>query len=194
MKLSVFQLSECRAVLAGSAAGRKFSSVLKAEVARFGPERTVVELDFSGISIATSSFLREALVSFRGTLRSSMPNFYLVLSNLGPDVREELSGLLDQMGEAFWIAERDGSVQSLRLIGRLEEKLNLALSLVEQNVEADASGLWEKTRLAEPIGVTAWNNRLAVLARMGLLFESRSGKHKRYSLVRLEKNGGTRSA
>ena len=58
MRLSIFDLSERQSILAGSAAGRKLlAALIAATPAVDAPE--ALFLDFGGVKVATSSFLRE---------------------------------------------------------------------------------------------------------------------------------------
>jgi hypothetical protein len=164
-------------VLAGSSEGRRMSNLLY-ELAKSCSAGLFV-IDGVGVDVATSSFLREGIIGFRNLVRQEKPDLYPVLSNLSADVEEELIGLLNQIGEAFWIFDIDrGVVKKHRLIGRIDPKLKETLELIERGQGYDAGTLWKSTNSTESIGVTAWNNRLASLSRQGLVFESRVGKQK----------------
>jgi hypothetical protein len=164
-------------VLAGSSMGRRISNALW-EIAKLSRPGLFV-MDGLGIDVATSSFMREGIVNFRNLVRREKPDLYPVLSNLTADVEEELASLLNQMGEAIWVFDfNQGSVRKERLIGRIDPKLKDTLELIERGEGYDAATLWKSTNSTESIGVTAWNNRLASLAKQGLVFESRVGKQK----------------
>jgi hypothetical protein len=145
------------------------------------PEGLLV-LNFLGIRVATSSFLREAVVRFRQRVREELPHVYPVLTNLVPEIEEELLLLLNQVGEAFWVFNfgKDGEIEGYRLTGRLDPKLRETLKLIGEGHGSDATTLWKSTNSTDSVGVTAWNNRLASLSRQGLVFESRLGKQKSY--------------
>ena len=139
-------------------------------------------IDFSGVSVATSSCLRECIVEFRRSARDEFLHLYPVLANLSHEVEEELVALLNQMGEAFWLFEVDarGRTRNRRLVGRLDPKIKETLDLIETGKGSDATALWKSTNSTESVGVTAWNNRLASLSKQGLVFESRSGSRNSF--------------
>ena len=164
-------------ILAGSSTGRQICKALwaTANVSKAG----LFLISWSGVNVATSSFLREGIIAFRNLVREKKPELYPVLSELTPNVEEEFAGLLNQMNEAFWVFEvSKGVVRKHRLIGRIDPKLKETLELIEKGHGFDAGTLWKSTNSTESVGVTAWNNRLASLARQGLVFESKVGKQK----------------
>ena len=164
-------------VLAGSSAGRQVCKALL-DVAKISKKGLFV-IDCLGVEVATSSFLREAVIEFRRFVRREIPDVYPVLSHLEADVEEELAGLLNQMSEAFWVFELNkDTIKDHRMIGRIDQKLRQALDLIEAGHGYDAATLWKTTSSTELVGVTAWNNRLASLSKQGLVFESRVGKLK----------------
>lgn len=176
-RITLRRLARNADVLAGSSAGRRMSNSLWDIAKTCEPGLFVI--DGVGVDVATSSFLREGIIGFRNFVRREKPDLYPVLSNLTPDVEEELVGLLNQMGEAYWIFDiSQGFVKKRRLIGRIDPKLKETLELIERGQGYDAATLWKSTNSTESVGVTAWNNRLASLSKQGLVFESRVGKQK----------------
>lgn len=179
MKVVLTELSRGDSVLAGSSSGRAMFNALW----RLASDHAgLLFLDFLGIRVATSSFMREAIVVFRNRVRDEFPAIYPVLTNVSAEVEEELVTLLNQMGEAFWVfgLDKKGEIRSRRLIGRLDPKLKETLDLIDAGRGNDAATLWKGTNSTESIGVTAWNNRLANLSKQGLVFESRVGKQKSF--------------
>jgi hypothetical protein len=176
-EINLKKLAKNNGVLAGSSAGRQMCKSLW-DIAKSSKPGLFL-MDGSGLTVATSSFLREAIVRFRDLVRQERPDLYPVISALVPDVEEELVGLLNQMGEAFWVFDvTRGKVKKRRLIGHIDPKMKEALDLVEQGRGYDAASLWKSTNSTESVGVTAWNNRLANLSKQGLVFESKVGKQK----------------
>jgi hypothetical protein len=178
MKVSILDMSKGNPILAGSNTGRRmFDSLWK--IALSSGDNLFL-LDFSGVRVATSSFIREAIVAFRNRAREELPNLYPVIINLAEEVEEELVMLLNQVGEAFWVfgIDNKGNIRKRRLLGRLDPKLKETLDLIDAGRGYDAATLWKCTNSTESIGVTAWNNRLASLSKQGLVFESRVGKQK----------------
>jgi hypothetical protein len=176
-KINLRRIAKDNDVLAGSSMGRRISNSLW-KIAKSCPPGLFV-IDAFGVEVATSSFLREGIVGFKSFVRRERPELYPVLSNLTPDVEEELVGLLNQMGDAFWLFNiSQGAIKTHRLIGRIDPKLKETLELIENGQGYDAATLWKGTNSTESVGVTAWNNRLANLSKQGLVFESRVGKQK----------------
>src|SRR4051812_46330751 len=110
-------------VLAGATNGTNASSQFVARV-RSLTAPTVVYLDFSGISVATGSFLRESVLGFRAYCRRSQQNLALVVANMNDLVREELRDLLLSRREAIVCCALGESElpERARVEGVLEEK------------------------------------------------------------------------
>src|SRR5436190_9936103 len=90
-------------VLARSEKGREVFGRLIAKL-RPASEPETCYLDFGDVSLATASFLREAVVAFRDYCRSSHPNLYPIIANLSPATMEELELLLKTQNEALVVA------------------------------------------------------------------------------------------
>jgi hypothetical protein len=178
MNATLLELSNNDPVLAGSGAGRRMFNSLW-ELAISSNDHLFL-LDFSGIRVATSSFIREAIILFRKRAREDLPHLYPALTRLSVEVEEEVLIVLNQMGEAFWCfaLDKKGAIQKRNLLGHLDPKLRETLDLIDEGRGFDAATLWKSTNSTESVGVTAWNNRLASLSRQGLVFESRIGKQK----------------
>jgi hypothetical protein len=174
-------------VLAGSAEGRTFLARMVQKTGRAPAEPEAILLDFTGIEVATSSYLREAVVHLRDMLRSRRSNFYPIVANAGEAVREELTMLLHDHGDAMLacVIDEKGMPQDVEPIGRLERVQQRTFELV---VEKGEIGAVEAQALfpGETATVTAWNNRLAALAERGLVVELSRGRLKRYRPVLTE--------
>jgi hypothetical protein len=176
-KVNLLRIAKGDNVLAGSSTGRRIREKLW-DLAKSSATGLFV-IDCNGLDVATSSFLREGIVGFRNLVRREKSDLYPVLSNLSANIEEEFVGLLNQMGEAFWVFDLSREVvKKRRLIGRIDPKLKETLDLIESGRGYDAATLWKSTNSTESVGVTAWNNRLASLSKQGLVFESRVGKQK----------------
>ncbi|QFI70583.1 STAS-like domain-containing protein [Sinorhizobium alkalisoli] len=177
--ISIFDLAGGKSILTGSLPGRK---VLADLIAAVQPEASgeIVFLDFAGIEVATSSFLRECVVGFRDFARGQA-NLYPVLVNAGALVVEELDFFARQRGDVFWSCTRDhdGALADIKLVGELEPALRTTFERIYRLGEATAPQL---AALGEDQGIkpTAWNNRLASLAAKGLVVERRVGKTKNF--------------
>lgn len=140
-------------------------------------------LDFGAVDVATASYLRESVVAFRIVIRGRDSLYYPVIANPNDSIRDELLELARTRSDVFVTCdlEADGKVSRTAIVGELEAKQRLTFDLVKQRGETDAGELMreygkrEKTRHA-----TAWNNRLATLASLGLIVKMRQGRLKRY--------------
>jgi hypothetical protein len=171
-------------ILAGRLLGQR---AFVAALERF-PEQTeptLVLLDFTGVDLATSSYLSEVLVPLRDHLRLRRQPGYAVAANLNEKVREEIEELLRRSGEAFLTCAVDtsGKITDVQLCGRLDDKLQETLKLVSHKRETTAAQLHEEFRSVESVGATAWNNRLASLAAKSLVVEVLQGRMKKYRPV-----------
>jgi hypothetical protein len=168
-------------VLSGAIAGRRLlSALIVATPSIKVPTRAF--LDFSGVQVATASFLRESVVGFRDYARQSLPNIYPVVANLPAAVAEELDFFVRARGDVLLNCDLDsnGDVTSARLIGDLDPAQRATFDAVREVGAISAPEL--AARFADQhIGPTAWNNRLSALASKGLLIERRQGKSKSFS-------------
>ena len=181
MRLSIYELAERRKILAGSAPGRRLlAALIRATPSAGAPE--AVFLDFSGVEVATSSFLRESVIGFRDFARSSLQNIYPVVANTTPAVIEELEFFVKHRNDVLWHCALDdeGTVSDARVIGELDTVQRTTFETVVRLGAATAPELAAQSSGPE-IGPTAWNNRLSALAAKGLLIERRNGKTKSFS-------------
>jgi hypothetical protein len=171
-------------ILAGRLSGKRaFLAALESLPEMVEP--TLVLLDFSGVDLATSSFLNEAVLPLRDHLRLRGQPGYVVAANLKEHVREEIEEMLSRSGDALLTCSTSASGQIIdaQLCGKLDDRLHETLSLVGQKGETTATRLHEETRTVDPIGATAWNNRLASLAAKSLVVEILQGRTKKYRPV-----------
>lgn len=171
-------------VLSSVQLGKKVFAALVAEIHSMDSP-TRVFLDFEGIEVATTSFLREAVVTFRAYARQHLANVYPIPANLAVRVKEELALFLRDRGDAMAICDLPVSGEKpsgAEVIGQLDGKSLATLKVAIGAGETDAASL--ATQFSdEGIGITAWNNRLAALALKGLLVEISQGRSKRYRPV-----------
>jgi hypothetical protein len=142
-------------------------------------------LDFSDVDAATSSFLRESVLGYRDAIRMRRSKLYPVISNADEGVEEELDYLLRGRSEAMLACALSDTneVTGLHLVGELDPKHRHTFDLVMQRGGTDAGTLMREYGESEAVTRTAWNNRLAALAGMGLVVESSHGRAKRYMPV-----------
>jgi hypothetical protein len=175
-------------VLAGALHGRRaFASLLEATVAE-PPEPEPVFLDFEGVEVATASYLRESVLAFRDTVRGRRSNLYPILANAAESVREELGVLVGSYGDVLLLCRLSaaGAVSDPQILGVLDPKQRLTFDLVCKHGETDAGELMREHGAGEEVKQTAWNNRLAALADLGLAVEVRHGRAKRYRPLLIE--------
>lgn len=177
----MLDLMDGNKILSGAVAGRQLLSALIADTPS-AVDPTPSFLDFSGVEVATASFLRESVIAFRDYARQSLPNIYPAVANLNAAVAEELDFFARSRGDVLWSCKLDlrGNVTAARLIGDLDPALRTTFDAVLDAGTSSAPEL--ATRFEdERIGPTAWNNRLSALASKGLLVEGRQGKSKSFS-------------
>lgn len=174
-----------RDLLAGAIPGRRAFARLLEQTAIKSPAPEVVFLDFDGIEIATASFLRESVLAFRDAIRARRSNFYPVVANANEMIVEELKVLTATTSDVLMICNLDsyGHPHQPRLIGELDPKQRLTFNLVQQRGETDAAELWRESGEQGGVKQTAWNNRLASLASLGLIVELSEGRSKRYRVL-----------
>ena len=184
MKVQMRELAEDDGrVLAGAPNGMRVMSKLVELTGEEPAEPEPVFLDFEGVEVATASFLRESILAFRDRVRGRRSNFYPVLANAGPLIADELRVLVGTQGDVLMLCSLDanGTAGGHRLMGNLDAKQRLTLDLINQLGETDAAQLMREHGKSEKITVqTAWNNRLAALANLGLVVELNRGRAKRY--------------
>jgi hypothetical protein len=178
-------------ILAGRLSGKRaFLAALETLPTMVEP--TLVLLDFAGVALATSSFLSESILPLRDLLRLRGQPGYVVAANLKDEVREEMEEMLRRSGDALITCSvtTSGQIGDMQLCGKLEDKLHETLCLVSRKGETTAARLHKESRFADPVGATAWNNRLASLAAKSLVVEILQGRTKKYRPV-LELLDGT---
>lgn len=182
-EISIFDLGGGLEVLSGQPRGQLLFSKLIG-VVRPQDEPTPIVLNFKGVDVATSSFLRAGILAFRDHCVRMGLNLFPVLANINDDIVDDLKVMLEQRGDAFVVCntDDDGQVSSVRVVGSLDEKQRLTLEAVIREGETDAATLKE-THRAEEIGTTGWNNRLSSLAEKGLVVEVKRGRGKLYRPV-----------
>lgn len=147
------------------------------------PQPEICFLDFDGVQVATTSFLRESIVAYRAHVRSEYPNLYPVAANLSVRAREDLEVILELRGDAYVVCtlSADGKPSNVELLGQLDGKQLVALDAVLEAGETDAPTL--AGSIEEGVGATAWNNRLVALADKGILIATSAGRSKLYRPV-----------
>lgn len=170
-------------VLSGALNGKAALGRLLAATTAEPSNPEPVFLDFSGVEVATASYLRESVLAFRDLVRGRRSTFYPVIAGPNDDVRDELAELMRTRGDVLVACklDADGEVIEVGLIGDLDPKQRMTFDLVRKRGETDAGELMRAYGKSERLKhTTAWNNRLAALASRGLLIEVSQGRTKRY--------------
>ena len=175
-------------VLAGALRGRKSLSILLEQIDKEPTDPEPVYLDFTGITVATASFLRESVLEFRYTVRRRWTGYYPIVANANDTITEELSVLVEPQRDVLLLCtlSDDGIPSEPRLVGELEPKQQITFDLVKELGETDARELVHKTSGTEEVGQTAWSNRLASLSKLGILMVLSHGRAKRFRPLLLE--------
>jgi len=182
MKIDLRTIGESE-VLAGALNGRSVLNGLLNAIPAEPATPEPVFLDFTRIDVATASFLRESILAFRDIIRGRRSKFYPVVANANDTVREELLELLSPRGDVVMLCTLDkaDTVTSAAPLGELDPKQRLTFDLVHEHGETDAGTLMREYGKGEGVKhTTAWNNRLASLASLGLVIETSQGRAKRY--------------
>lgn len=182
MRISLKEICSS-AVLAGALNGKAALNRLLLATASEPDKPEPIFLDFSNVEVATASFLRESVLAFRNIVRRRRSRFYPVIANLSETVRDEMMELLGPRGDVLMVCTLgDGeSVAQSELLGELDPKRRMTFKLVREFGETDAAELMRTYGESEGLKhATAWNNRLASLAALGLIVELSEGRAKRY--------------
>jgi len=142
----------------------------------------LLALDFGGVRIATVSWLREAVLALLRYAAALRADITIVIANMTPVVKEELSIALESDGWAIVGANMSPSLELSEpvLLGRLDAALDEALRAVCKTRVSDAPAL---SRALPPLKLSAANNRLAALESKGLLRSERRGRVRLYRPV-----------
>lgn len=167
-------------ILSGAPSGRELYNKLVASLPTEPDYPEPIFLDFGKVQVATASFLRESILQFRDFVRGRKSNFYPVVANAASDIIDEILELVQPRGEVIMtcVVDDNGEVLRSRHIGKLDPMQKLTFDLVNAQGETTASKLMESE--ASGIKATAWNNRLASLCSLGLIYEQAQGRTKTY--------------
>ena len=134
MKISLLAIGG-RDGLAGALNGRSALNALLSMTATEPANPEPVFLNFTGIEVATASFLRESILAFRAIVRGRRSKFYPVVANPNDAVREELLELLMPRGDVLMLCALDeaDAVTMAAPLGELDPKQRLTFDLVHEH-------------------------------------------------------------
>jgi hypothetical protein len=170
-------------VLAGLTSGRKVFGQLLGQLTSNPSEETLIFLDFTGVDVATASFLRESVIAFRDHVRTRRTVFYPVVANANATIHEELVEVIRMGGGGPIMSCRvdsAGKTTAAMVLGPLPPVQHLTFDLINRIGESDAGELMRRHEERDAQGATAWNNRLSALSALGLVVEVVQGRSKRY--------------
>lgn len=176
-------------VLAGSIRGKEIFASCISITSSEPTEPIALFLDFSGVEVATASFLRESVIALKTYKRAVGSKQYPVLANVNLSIEDEFVVLTDARNDAIIACDLndENRVSRVRMIGELDPKQAMTFELVKNLNGADASSLMEQFGKEEKTtSTTAWNNRLASLVQRGLLLEFTKGRAKFYRPIIVE--------
>jgi hypothetical protein len=178
----ISQAASGATVLSGALRGHDLLAQFLRATAAEPPSPQHVFLDFTGIDVATASFLRKSVLAFRDIVRGRRSFIYPVVANSNDAVKEELGELVKWRGGVLMTCQLadNGTISNPGIIGQLDPKQELTFDLVRRRGETDATELMREFGGSEDVGSTAWNNRLSSLVALGLLIEMSFGRTKRY--------------
>jgi hypothetical protein len=173
-------------VLSGAINGKAaFAAMVKA-IDREPPAPAALFLDFSSVSVATASYLRESVFALKAHLRNVASKYYPVAANANASVYDELLTIANARNDAILscgLSDKD-TVYDILLVGQLDPKQQMTFDLVNEMKDADAGRLMQQYGDEEhTTSTTAWNNRLAALVARGLILEFTRGRAKYYRPV-----------
>ncbi|ADO70242.1 hypothetical protein [Stigmatella aurantiaca] len=158
---------------------------------------SVVVVDFSGVEATTASYLKATVIALleaamdsvnepsRGgpaTVSKDRVNVFPVVSNLSPEVAEELQTVLEARRLPYLEALRISGteVTQARLRGFIEAA---PAETLERVVTARSTSATQLATLQSPPTATGWSNRLADLFRLRLVRRIKEGRNWLYSPV-----------
>jgi hypothetical protein len=170
-----------RSHLAGAALGREHQMLFTRAVNN--KHAAILCFDWSGIEVATASYLRQAYVPVF-TFAGASP---VITSGLNQSIQDDLEFALQAEGRPILVISPKDKRGAPEFIGPLDEAYVQALLALERRGEATATSLFEeyKNRSESSIGKTAWINRLNRLFEMGLVSRTKPGKEYRYARIQL---------
>lgn len=166
-------------VLAGAKAGT--THLAKLVAATRSAKAEAVVLDFSGVELATVSWLRDAVVGFRKHCVCASARIFPVAVGMSTGVTEEFSITLEACRETHLVGRiRNGLLVDVGVVGELDHALADTLDVAVGLGTFEAADI-QKHR--EGLSLSALGNRLTSLEEKGLLVSERQGRSRRYRTI-----------
>src|ERR1035437_10861936 len=154
-----------RSHLAGAALGREHQMLFTRAVNNKRAE--ILCFDWSGIEVATASYIRQAYIPVFAFAGASP----VITAGLNQSIHDDLEFALEAEGRPILILQSPDKRGAPEFLGPLDDAYMQALHALGRRAEASATALFEdfKNRSEYSIGKTAWINRLNRLFEMGLV-------------------------
>lgn len=168
-----------RPILSGRLAGDADRPKLDAAVQR-AMTNGLVLIDLEGTEFLSSSYFDAAIWPLWAVTNE---DFYPVLANVPAAAADDIAIVLQAHSAAIWSVtpRKKAPFSGARLLGTLDPPLEKIIALVQATGETTAADL-ASDRANEPIGATAWSNRLALLHKLRLLRRRKDGRRLIYGL------------
>jgi len=181
-----------REILAGKSDGLRDFPKFMTAVEEMSAGDTVI-LDWTGIEIATASYFGATLISLLRMAIAGDLDRYFVVAGLNSTCLDELKLVLDLQSLVTLAGEwRDGTLQGLTVLGKLDDAYSEALDAVQQVDAVSAAELHKSHQRSSPIGKTGWINRLTNLHRLRLVRKQRIGREYVFQAVNKRRKHGSR--
>lgn len=151
----------------------------------------IIFLDFSGIKAVNGSWLNASLGELYRWASEERNNVFPILVRFPVDDLDELELVAQINEQVFLVADTPQEpLNSVQLVGRLDETLRITLLAIIKRGEATGADLGAEVP-GEGIGATAWNNRLKDLFKLRLLNRRKHGRRQIYRAIagEIELNG-----
>jgi hypothetical protein len=187
-------------VASGARTGENHARHMREQIqtAEFGDEGLLVVVDFTGIEVATASYIVKTVLwlamcgrmyagALNGTEQRSLDgtveplNVFPVVFGANEEIQQEIDEVFARRGLACLIAGeiQNGVIAAGAVRGSVEPMIARTIRALEGVFEATAEELHAKCP-TERVNVTAWNNRLSELIRIRLARRRRQGKFWKY--------------
>jgi hypothetical protein len=187
-------------VASGARTGENHARLMREQIKRveFGDEGLLVFLDFTGIEVATASYIVKTVLwltmcgrMHAGALKKAEQrsldatveplNVFPVVLGANDDIQQEIDEVFARRGLACLIAEgiQNGGIAVGAVRGTVEPMIARTIRALGGVLEVTAEDLHAKCP-GENVNVTAWNNRLSELIRIRLARRRRQGKFWMY--------------
>jgi hypothetical protein len=178
-------------ILAGAGIGEAHRGQIVSSIVSAENYRPLVVLDFKGIQAVTASYLKPIVPIFYAS--DSVPaerSPYPLYANLSASAEDDLHHFLMARAWPGIVADFGGGrIRYRKIIGALQATPNETLRRLSKIGSGTANDLMQSAHGTD-VALTAWNNRLAELARLRLAKREKRGRFWIYQpIVEVTSNG-----